>query len=98
MLIAPTMQEVQQRRLAKNISKSRRLVPEERRTPCLKCNAIAEKDSMSRERNFNVTRYCPDCGFNWEQTYDGVMTYGDGDTRHTLPCGLFPVFWEKEVL
>lgn len=99
MLIGPTMEEVQHRRLAKSVSKSRRLIPEDRRTPCLKCNAPAEKDSMFRSHTFNVTRYCHECGFGWEQTHDGVMSYGDkDDTWHTLPAGLFPVFWEKEVL
>ena len=94
MIIAGTMEERQQRRLGKSVPVWKRLVPEELRTPCLKCNGIARKDSISRSHSLE-SRYCEECRFGWE--YDGArMTYGC-EIWKTLPSGLLPVFWEKEV-
>ena len=96
MIIAGTMEERHFKRLAKSIPKSRVLIPEEVRTPCLKCNGIARKDRMYRSHGSD-SGYCDECSFGWEIDDNGRMIYGSqlGSWR-VVPAGLFLVIWEKE--
>ena len=100
MIIAGTMEERQVNRLKKSMPKSRLLIPEHLRTPCLRCNGVAKMDNVWRmSYGDSGSRYCDECGFGWEYRR-GIMSHSGGKDGFwtTIPRGLMPIWWEKECV